>query len=237
MSMRTLVVRILLCTLALAASGAALAGRTAFQARCEGGGGKDITVLAAKKNPYTVNNTLSYKALTQMRPTNSSDVYVLGLTETEARVSVGLDGMVLQDPNTGYECVAPKIDIDLFYVPIVIYVGREFKPGSCAYREILAHEMRHLNTYLDHLPKVEALVRGALTKRFQSKPLYAPLGQTSAMLQSEIDTGWMPFIQTELRRVELQQVAIDTAEEYTRLSGVCQGEVQSILGTMQQTKK
>ena len=62
---------------------------------------------------------------------------------------------MLQDPVSGYECVAPQIGVTITYVPVVIYIGREFPPGTCAYDEILKHELRHLKTYMDYLPRVE----------------------------------------------------------------------------------
>ena len=90
--------------------------------------------------------------------------------------------------------------------------------------------MRHLNTYLDHLPKVETKVRAALERRFGDRPLYAPTGQAMALLKREVDTGWMPYIKSELTQVEVAQAAIDTPREYARLSRICKGEVQSIIG-------
>jgi hypothetical protein len=212
----------------LGASGAASA-RTAFQARCEDTIDKTVSVLSARDGGYRVDNTVSLRQLAQMKRGVAPNSYVLGLTRTESRVAVAAGGEILQDPASGYECVAPRIDVKLYYVPIVVYVGSEFAPGSCAYREILAHEMRHLKTYLDHLPKVEATVRAALARRFEAKPLYAPAGQASALLQRELNGAWMAFIKGEMEKVEPLQAAIDTPQEYGRLGKVCGGEVQSLI--------
>jgi hypothetical protein len=212
----------------LGACGAASA-RTAFQARCEDTIGKTVSVLSARDGGYRVDNTLSLRELAQMKRVATPDSYVLGLTRTESRVSVAVGGPILQDVASGYECVAPRIEVKLYYVPIVVYVGREFAPGSCAHREILAHEMRHLKTYLDHLPKVETTVRAALDRRFAGKPLYAPTGRASALLQSELNGGWMAFIKGQMEKVEPLQAAIDTPQEYGRLGKVCGGEVQSLI--------
>jgi hypothetical protein len=227
----------LLCVLAMLWGGNAWSARTPFQTRCEDSIGKTVSVLTSKQNGYSVNNSLSYHALTAMKAPGRAHTFVLGLTKTEARVSVGLDGPILQDPSSGYECVAPHIAVTLHYIPIVIYVGREFIPASCAFKEIFAHEMRHLNAYLDHLPKVEVVVRAALARRFEAKPLYAPMGQATALLQGEIDRGWLPYIQAEMGKVEVLQAAIDSRAEYARLSKVCQGEVQSIIGPRQSNLK
>jgi hypothetical protein len=219
----------------LCASGAASA-RTAFQARCEDTIGKTVSVLSARDGGYRVDNTVAVRQLGQMKRTATPNSYVLGLTRTESRVSVGAGGAILQDPASGHECVAPRIEVKLYYVPIVIYVGREFVPGSCAYREILAHEMRHLKIYLDHLPKVEGKVRAALARRFEGKPLYAPSGQAGALLQRELNGGWMAFIKGEMEKVEPLQAAIDTPQEYGRLGKVCGGEVQSLIRSAKRTK-
>ncbi|WP_243491558.1 hypothetical protein [Massilia violaceinigra] len=215
--------------LALFCSHSCWAARTPFQVRCEDSIDKAVSVLTSAQNGYTINNSVSFHGLTAMKPGGSRNSFVLGLTRTESRMSIGLNGAMLKDPVSGYECVAPKITVSLFYSPIVVYVGREFSPGSCAYQEILAHEMRHLKTYLDHLPKVEVTVRAALSKRFDNKPLYAPAGRARALLQQEINTGWMTYIKNEMAKVEILQAAIDTPQEYARLSKVCKGEVQSLI--------
>jgi hypothetical protein len=155
--------------------------------------------------------------------------YVLGLTRTESHVSINVGGRLLVDPPSGYECIAPHIEIKLYYPPIVIYVSREFAAGSCAYEEVLTHEMRHLNAYLDYLPRAEARVRAALAQRFENKPLYARIGQAQSLLQREIDRGWMPYIKSEMSKVEGLQAAIDSPQEYARLGKVCGGEVQSLI--------
>jgi len=215
---------------ALAVGGAAQA-RTPFQARCEVLAAGSSASIGARDNGYRIDNSIPYRTLTQMKRPAVANGYVLGLTRTESRVSIRIDGKMLTEPGSGLECVAPRIDVVLYYQPIVVYVGREFKPGTCAHREILAHEMRHLKSYLDYLPKVEERVRGQLARRFAGKPLYAANGRARDLLQTEIDHSWMPYIKAEMTAVERLQAAIDSPREYARLSKVCQGEVQSLIGS------
>ena len=206
------------------------AERTPFQIRCEDDIGKTVSLLTARQSGYTLAHHLTTKALTRMKDPGAPNVRVLGLTRTESRVEIKLGGAVLQDIASTYECVAPQITVRIFYAPIVIYVGSEFAPGSCAYQQILAHEMRHLRAYLDHLPIVEQLVRAALEHRFQNRPLYAPSGTASAALGHEIDSGWLPYIKSEMAKVESQQRAIDSPQEYARLGASCNGDIVRILG-------
>lgn len=203
--------------------------RTPFQARCEDTIGQSVSVLSSQQNGYRVDNSYSFHGLSAMKGDRAPGSHVLGLTRTESRVAVGVEGRMLSDPASGYECVAPRLEVKLTYLPIVVYVGREFAPGTCAYREILAHELRHRDTYLASLPRAEKVVSAALARRFQGKPLYAPAGQVRNLLQREIDFTWLPFIKNEMLKVERLQAAIDTPQEYARLGKVCAGEVQSLI--------
>lgn len=218
-------------------SGVALAApRTPFQIRCEDDISKTVSVLTAQQNGYTIDTSESYRTLTGMKGGGGPNTYVLGLTKTESRVALAVDGPMLRDPVSGYECIAPQISVKLFYVPVVIYIGKEFPYGTCAYDQILAHEKRHLKTYMDFLPVAERQVRTALTNRFGNKPLYAPGGQAKSLLVSEIDNGWLPYIKGQMEKVELLQAAIDSPQEYARLGKVCNGQIQRILSQSRSTR-
>jgi len=214
----------------LAASGLASA-RTTFAASCDDAAHDAGATFYTRASGWRIDNTVSYRDLTRMKRPGVQGGYVLGLTRTESRVAIQVDGTLLASPDGRTECVMPRIAVTLYYQPIVVYVGREFEPDSCAYREILAHEMRHLKSYLDYLPKVEERVRARLGGRFAGKPLYARTGESRLLLQREIDRNWMPYIKGEMGRVEKLQAAIDSPQEYARLSKVCQGEVQSLIGS------
>jgi hypothetical protein len=213
----------------LAAGPAAAAGRTPFQARCEDSINKSVSILTAQQNGYSVDNRLSFRALTVMKGAARANTYVLGLTKTDSRVAIASDGAMLTDPVTGYECVSPQVSVKLSYAPVLIYVSSEFPPGSCGYKEILEHEFRHMKAYMDHLPKVEQTVRAALANRYGGKPLYAPGGTARTALAREIDTGWLPYIKAEMAKVETVQAQIDAPAEYMRLSKACNGEIQAVL--------
>lgn len=211
---------------------------TPFQQRCEqmaagsGGGAR----FASHAGGYRIDNGISYVALTQMKRPSQQAGLVLGLTRAESRVDLQIDGPTLQDPASGIECAAPRITVTLSYPPIVVYVGREFAAGTCAYREILAHEMRHLKSYTDALPKVEEQVRERLGRRFDGKPLYARAGQARGLLQQEINGNWLPYIKNEMLKIDKLQEGIDSPQEYARLSKVCAGEVQSLIRSTRRTR-
>ena len=222
--------------LSLLAAGGCASARTAFEAGCEDAARDAFATFATRESGWRVDNTLSYRDLTRMKRPGVRNGYVLGLTRTESRVAIQVDGTLLTTPDGTAECVMPRIAVTLYYQPIVVYVSREFEPDSCTYDEILAHEMRHLKSYLDYLPKVEERVRARLGGRFAGKPLYARAGESRSLLQREIDRNWMPYIKAEMGRVERFQAAIDSPTEYARLSKVCQGEVQSLIGSTRRSR-
>jgi hypothetical protein len=218
------------------------AARTPFEARCEArqlGLDTDIRPASVRveshHNGYRVDNSLSYRGLTRLKPEGAGS-FVLGLTRAESRVVISVEGAIFSEPETGEECFLPQIGVSLSYLPIVVYVGSEFAPGSCAYREILAHEMRHLKSYIDYLPKVENKVRDAIGRRFDARPIYAQHGQSLPRVQAELDGRWMPFIKREMAKARALQAGIDSAVEYARLSKVCQGEVQSLIGSTRRSR-
>jgi hypothetical protein len=222
----------------LLAAGEAAAG-TPPQARCEAGldeaSRRPAVRVEAHDAGYRVDNSLSYRELTRLKRERAGE-YVLGLTRAESRVAISVEGSIASDPDSGMECMSPRIAVSLSYLPIVVYVGSEFAPGSCGYREILAHEMRHLKAYVEYLPKVERTVRDALANRFVGRPVVAPRGQALSRVQAELDGRWMPFIKGEMGRAKTLQAGIDSPGEYARLSKVCQGEVQSLIGSTRRSR-
>ncbi|WP_373988014.1 hypothetical protein [Duganella sp. BuS-21] len=215
--------------LAFGFAGAQAAERTPFQIRCEDTISKTVSVLSSQQNGFTINNQLPYRALTAKAGNIDSRMQTLGLTVTKGLYKVKLGGPVLQDAVSGYECIAPKVDVALNYSPVLIYVGNEFAPGSCAYKEILEHEQRHLQAYMDNLVRVEKVVTDALNKRFAGQPMYAPSGTAMSALEHEINGTWFPFIRDEFEKGKVEQAKIDSPDEYARLGKACNGEIADII--------
>lgn len=175
----------------------------------------------------------SYRALKGM--TNryaDSNLSVLGLTTGHAVARTHVSAKSLRDRSGQWECSTVQISIQLGYEPLTVLVGREFPQGSCGFREIYAHEMRHADTYRNHARAIVPEIRETLRERFASgDPMRGPAGDTMARLRSELEERWVPYIRRMLERVEPSQRAIDTREEYERVSASCQGEIRRVLGS------
>jgi len=236
MARAALLAPLLCCLMAMAATSPAAAA-SPVPDRCESwqpgphANQRTDVKVEAYDNGYRIDNSLPYRTLTRMKRAAADGGFVLGLTRAESRVAVSVEGTIIGDPATGTECLRPLVNVSLSYEPIVIYVGREFEPGTCAYREILAHEMRHLKAYVDYLPKVESRVLDRMAQRFDGRPVVAPQGQALRRVQQELDRTWMPFLKRAMAEAKTRQAAIDSPKEYARLGKVCRGEVQSLIGS------
>jgi hypothetical protein len=201
-----------------------------FEQRCESSMRPSIEVHAHRPG-FVVHNGVSSRVLNTRGATTLAGQAMMGMTASSTRAEIVIDGSGLSDHASGRECIAPRIDVELSYQPLDVYVAREFHPASCSYRAVFAHEMQHVKVYADNLPRIEQLVRDELVRRYGGRPLYAPLDKGLATLQEQIDTWLRPLIKSELAKVEVQQLALDTRDETERLSHSCQGEVASLMGS------
>ena len=113
---------------------------------------------------------------------------------------------------------------------MTVYVAREFPEGSCAYKEIHEHEMRHVEAYQKHIASIEKELTEMLNARFATGAVWrGPVGQTASRLRQELDARWAPYVQRQIKRVDEAQAKIDTAEEYERVANACNGEISKVL--------
>ena len=217
------VTRALLFAAAMAGLALPAAAQT-FEQRCVNEI-KPAFIIRSVHSGFQVYNTVSTKVLIHRHVHANSGDMTLGLTSATSRIQMDAGGKVLVDTEQPRECLAPEIEIELRYLPLHVYVAREFNPAGCPYRTVLAHEMEHVRLYLEHLPQVEAHIRAVLEQNFDGKPVYAPRGQGLSVLNEQLDRWLWPLIKAEMQQVEQRQNALDSFEEKHRLSMACNGEV------------
>jgi hypothetical protein len=177
-----------------------------------------------------LNTQYSYKSLTNIasaiaRPGKQ----VLGLTRGYATVSYSTNSPSFIDPTGRWECTSPQITLTYGLKPITVYVAKEFPEGTCAYKEIYEHEMRHVKAYQTHIADIEKVLADTLNARFNTgSPWRDLVGQTSVKLQQELNERWTPYVQREFNRVEEAHAKIDTPEEYERVANACNGEIKRL---------
>ena len=175
--------------------------------------------LASAKTRYIYKHDMH--ALTQMHKAGRS---VLGLAGGPVEISV----------RSRYRIKAKgdKVCVHLDHVDVVfqtkpeIHIASDFQPGSCAYREIIAHEQRHvkvLRVFMrEYAPELQELVKKTVKTSRQSvivskngiksakKQLKAPVISRIKTFQAQI----YPVLQS-------RQAALDTSSEYRRIAEQC----------------
>jgi len=221
-----------LCAIVLSVPCAAFANTDdrAFEQRCAREMQPRIEV-AAHVAAFQVKDTYSNTVLSQLTYNASLNNFVLGMTAGTVRTEILIDGPGLVSPAGARECISPRIFVDITYHPLDVYVAREFSRQSCPYREVYAHEMRHVGLYHEQLPLIEKKVSAALADRYGNRPLYAAPGKGLGQLEHDVDNWLRPFIKEELAKVEQLQRAVDTPQEIARMATSCFGEVAKILGS------
>lgn len=179
----------------------------------------------------SLNTGYSYKSLNNLGASiNRPGRHVLGLTRGTATVQFAVTTPSVIDPSGRWECASPQVTLTFGFSPMTVYVAKEFPEGSCPFKEVQEHEMRHVKTYQSHLAAIEKELSNALSTRFATgTPWRGPVGQASDKLQRELNERWTPYVQHEIRRVEAAQALVDSAEEYERVANACAGEVRKLI--------
>lgn len=223
--MKTLFSPLLAFVLALSSACAAASdSKTAFETRCETEMLPKLEVTLQPIN-YEINNKIASRILYFRSSHVHSTELMLGSTSLQRTSEVIFGGSTLTDAGANRECIAPAVAVTLTFRPVNVFIAREFRPDSCAYKTVLDHEMRHVKLYQDEVPKMSEKVREQLRLRYGQRPLYAKAGETLAQLQQDVDEWLRPMIRAELERIEQMQVAVDTFEEKMQMSTACLGQL------------
>lgn len=190
-----------------------------------------VTLKRLENGSISYNTEYGYRLLTsiggeKIRPGSQ----VLGLTRTNSVAQFSVSTPSYKDATERYECASPQITLTLGFKQMTVYVGKEFPVGSCAYKEILDHEMRHVKAYQEHVTQIEKALQEDLNRRFATGSVWrGATGTSNARVSKELDERWLPYINRELQKVNAAQALIDAPEEYARLSNACNGEVKKLM--------
>ena len=185
-------------------------------------------VIKRFEEGVAMNKQYGYRTLTNLgaklaRPGNQ----VLGLTRGNAVVRFSMSAQSIIDRTGRWECFSPQLTLTYGFSPMTVFIASEFPEGTCAYKEIYEHELRHVKAYQEHMVGIEKGLQETLNRRFATGgPWRGPVGQRRAQLQQELDERWARYVEREIARVDVAQALIDTPEEYARVASSCNGEIK-----------
>lgn len=158
----------------------------------------------------------------------------LGLTESKVHLSLGWKGEMLVDAMTQLNCVRPRISVSLQLPRQTVYLASGLQENTCGYREVLAHEERHVAVNLAHARLVAQRLEEELKKAFGSRVFYAPQSELHRAINNSLERDWTIWAQDLLDEAGVHHRQIDTEEELQRMSAVCEGELQPLLRSVRQ---
>jgi hypothetical protein len=179
------------------------------------------TVSSAELGNFNISTTFSK---------SRKEIFVVGgVTVSDFSPQFLITFAGASDPVTGKTCLAAeKIELSLNYNPIV-YIASEYKPGTCRYKEIMLHEVRHVNTdiitFREYLPVIQAEMQQAAAKLQVMGPLaqheiLPARDRTVDVLKAALGAS-VDKVSAVLHQ---RQQAIDTRAEYMRSVRACPGE-------------
>ena len=177
--------------------------------------------LATSKTRYIRNK--SARTINQLHSTYGSGT-VLGLAG--GPIEIAMQGTFEVRTQKAKSCVQIRnVDV-LFSAKPEVIIASNFKKGSCEYREILAHEQKHIRTtrrfMSEYAPKLRAEVN-KIIKKARTR-MMVPQGQETRaqeQMQKEITNGLIAFQKKIIPILQERQTKIDTPEEYARVASGC----------------
>lgn len=166
--------------------------------------------------------------LATQRPINRGE-WVLGTTTPDVRIrtTVGFNYFKLSGSQL---CFRPTIQIHITAGEQRVAVAEEFAPGTCAYRHIQEHELRHVRANYELAKKTARYLEQQLKGAFGTTVFYGDSAAVSQQLQTTLQSSWVPAAQAYYQNEALKAHAqIDTPQEYAANGTACGGDIRRIL--------
>ncbi len=142
----------------------------------------------------------------------------LGYIETQLNARLAASGNGMVQPVTRRFCVRPQVQVSLAFAPTTLYVAREHPEGSCDFRIVMDHELRHFREYERFLPELARELERDLQRSFGDGVIHAESAAAGEKQLQERVSGYLgPRLEAARAQIAARQARFDTPEEYFRL--------------------
>lgn len=221
-----------LAALALPAAAQSGSPSAAWRATCEARLPATVIEVRTIDAPLQHDHTRSIEDLGQRKPAHDQGEHTLGLTEMQLDTHIQVGSQSLSRRGESLACMRPQIYVTLKLDPHRVWVASEFAPGSCAYRHIFAHEMRHVRVNQHTLETTAQRLREGMARSFGNKVYYGRPDELQNRLRQHIHEEWLPWVDSQMKHTLRQHRDIDTPEEYERNRHVCGGAIARVLDSL-----
>ncbi|MBR0646587.1 hypothetical protein [Plastoroseomonas hellenica] len=186
--------------------------------------GAEITVRREDPEP-TLAAAPMLALRTQMADAQGAHGQHLGVTSSRVEWRTELSARYLRQPN-GTVCAVPdRIAIELVHVEHAIRIAEEIPRDGCLWREVLAHERRHVAVNSATLRETEQAVGRAVRHWSRSAVARAANAEAAtAVLQASLRRAVEPSLAAMRRARARGHGRIDSPAEYDRLARICPAE-------------
>ncbi|MBX6376110.1 MAG: hypothetical protein IRZ13_18025 [Acetobacteraceae bacterium] len=142
-------------------------------------------------------------------------------------------------PDGGPVCAVPgSVTLHLVHAEHVMRLAREIPEGGCLWREVLAHERRHVAVNRRALRNAARRLEAAVEAWAARAAARAPdVEGAVAALQEQLRRAIEPALAAMRAEREREHRAIDTPAEYDRLSRVCPRDQAVLNERLQQQER
>lgn len=162
----------------------------------------------------------------------SPTVHHLGLTTSRVEWRSELGARTAARPETRPDavCAVPdRVTLTLVQSPHVVRIAREIAPGTCLYRQVAAHEARHVAVNRRTLREAATEARAAATAwAATAEGRGATEASAMAALQQDLRRAVEPALAAMRASRDAAHQAIDTPAEYRRLDQVCPADQRAL---------
>ena len=192
-----------------------------FESRCAALAPSSYEVRVVEA-PIAEDRTRSFESLARMSTSTSPNHRTVGLTQARFAHQSSLAVNGIEEQRSGRVCARPSVTVELSLAPMTVYIAQAYRDDPCREPLIVEHERRHVDVYRTYVGEAAARLRSELPRRLGTGLVHAP---SMAAAQAEVDAALAAtiaaFMEESERILEERNAAIDTPEEYLRISLAC----------------
>ena len=205
---------------------AALAASTplqSFESRCEALPSGEIVVVGLPTEVHE-DYSVPYLELARLSEPSAVNHRTVGLTRAKFGYRSTLELAGLEDPRGERACARPQVRVEVEVTGMTVYVAREYRGDACREPLILDHERKHVAVFDRYADEATASLAREIDARLGKRVRY---GATMAAIQDALKrelAGYLEgFMDQSRNELDRRHAAIDTPDEYDRMTRTCGG--------------
>lgn len=207
-----------------------LGAPVAVLANCPAPTIKQLTINAQPVEVGDVHR-VSINKLGSMQGARSSHTH-FGLVKAKLRSQVAVSAELRTD-SSGHSCLYPQLELTIDFEPMPVFIASELPENGCAYNAVLRHELKHVEIYKAHLPRILRQIESDLKPVFSQgfstrdpKGLHKQIAEDTKKYVS----GAVAY---EMSIVDKAQTTFDEQDSESTVRGPCAAEFKAAYNNRQ----